>query len=66
MELMVTPAEAAQRLGLSRSTIYELIGSGALRAVRIGRARRIPVAALTDYVDSLIAESAPEHERRPR
>jgi excisionase family DNA binding protein len=58
MELLVTPQEAAERLGLSRSTIYELIGEGRIHAVRIGRARRIPVGALADYVDRLVAEAA--------
>ncbi|MEQ9092968.1 MAG: helix-turn-helix domain-containing protein, partial [Miltoncostaeaceae bacterium] len=34
---VVTPQEAALRLGLSRSTTYGLIRSGALPATRIGR-----------------------------
>ena len=45
--------EAAEALRLSRSLVYELIRSGRLRSVKAGRRRLIPVAALTEYVDSL-------------
>ncbi|HXQ20086.1 MAG TPA: helix-turn-helix domain-containing protein [Candidatus Acidoferrales bacterium] len=40
--------EAAQFLGLSRSTIYALMESGELSYVKIGRARRIPRRALVE------------------
>jgi excisionase family DNA binding protein len=45
--------EAAAALRLSRSVLYELIRSGQLRTVKAGRRRLVPVAALTEYVDSL-------------
>jgi excisionase family DNA binding protein len=48
-KLLLTVADAARALSLSRTTIYELFASGELRSVRIGRARRIPVDALHDY-----------------
>jgi excisionase family DNA binding protein len=38
--------EAASFLSLSRSTLYELMDSGHLRYVKIGRARRVPWRAL--------------------
>jgi len=38
--------EAAAAYRLSRSTLYKLIGSGALRSVKIGGRRLIPVEAL--------------------
>src|SRR4051794_6431001 len=38
--LLVRITEAADRLGLSRSTVYELIGAGELKVVRYGRAVR--------------------------
>jgi excisionase family DNA binding protein len=54
-ELMVEPLlvrveEAARILSLSRSTIYELMDAGELPSVRHGTARRIPVAALREWV----------------
>ncbi len=51
--LLYTPVEAAALLGLGRTKIYELLLSGELRSVRIGTARRIPAAALADFVASL-------------
>lgn len=45
--------EAAEALRLSRSVVYELIRSGQLRTVKVGRRRLVPVAALAEYVDSL-------------
>jgi excisionase family DNA binding protein len=53
-KLLLTPEEAAERLSVGRSRIFELISSGRLRSVRIGASRRIPAAALTDFVNELI------------
>lgn len=46
--------EAAQRLSLGRSQVYELIRSGALVTVPVGRRRLVPATSLTDYVDQLV------------
>jgi excisionase family DNA binding protein len=48
----------ASALGLSRAKVYELINSGALRAVRIDGARRIKAADLEAFVASLSGEAA--------
>ena len=50
-------ADAMQLLRLSRSVIYELIRSGRLRSVKEGRARRIPAAAIADYIALLESEA---------
>ncbi|MBZ0111390.1 MAG: helix-turn-helix domain-containing protein [Thermoanaerobaculia bacterium] len=42
----LTAAEAARKLRTTTRTVYALIDSGALRAVRLGRSLRIPVEAL--------------------
>ena len=55
--LLLTVLEAAHALGVGRSTAYELINAGELEVVHIGRACRIPVAAVEAYVERL---------RRPR
>ena len=44
---------AAQRLGVSRSRLYELLASGVIASVKIGRSRRIPADALHKYVNGL-------------
>ncbi len=51
--LLLTVVEAARLLGVGRSTAYELLASGELESVHIGRSRRIPVAAVENYVESL-------------
>jgi len=52
-KLLLTPAEAAEQLGLGRSTVYELLATGELESICIGRARRIPRDALDGYVARL-------------
>ncbi|MET8862294.1 helix-turn-helix domain-containing protein [Nonomuraea sp. NPDC004580] len=57
MSRMLYPAvEAAEQLGISLTTTKALIKSGALRSVKIGRARRVPVEALQEFVTRLQAE----------
>ena len=51
--LLYRPEEAARALGTSRSRLFELLASGDVQSVQIGRSRRIPRAALEDYVDRL-------------
>lgn len=51
--LLLTVAEVAHRLRLSRSTVYVLISRGQLRSVKQGAARRVPAAALLEYVRGL-------------
>jgi excisionase family DNA binding protein len=45
----------AQALGVSRTTVFELIRVGALRSVKIGAARRVSATALAEYVAGLEA-----------
>lgn len=54
-KLLLTPEEAAYALGVGRSTLFELMNSDALESVKIGRSRRVPVAALAAYVERLQA-----------
>nr|WP_239067878.1 helix-turn-helix domain-containing protein [Actinomadura bangladeshensis] len=50
----MTVPEAAEALAISRSKLYELLASGALRSVRIDGSRRIPLNTLNDYIDALM------------
>ncbi|HKS70517.1 MAG TPA: helix-turn-helix domain-containing protein [Ktedonobacterales bacterium] len=49
--LLLRPEEVAAILGLGRSTIYELLRSGALAVVHIGRATRIPARDLQRWIE---------------
>jgi len=48
--LALTVEEAARRIGVGRTTMYALIASGEVPSIQIGRLRRIPAQALTDYI----------------
>ncbi len=50
LPILLTIPEAAVRLRIGRSTVYELISSGSLEVVHIGRSARIPAQAVTDFV----------------
>ena len=51
--MLLTPDEAALRLSMSRSAFYQLLLSGRIASVKIGRSRRIPVAALDAFIERL-------------
>ena len=57
-DLVLTVDEAAERLRVSRWTLYNLIRSNQLRTVKIGRRRLVPVNALAEYLDKLMEEAA--------
>lgn len=42
--------EAATALGLGRSLIYTLVATGELTSIKIGRARRIPIGAIDEFI----------------
>jgi len=52
-KLLLRPEEAAEVLSIGRSKVYELMGTGVLVSVRIGTSRRIPVDALSEFVQEL-------------
>ena len=51
--VLLSIPEACDRLQLGRTTVYDLIRSGELASVSIGRRRLIPADALTNYVSRL-------------
>ena len=55
-KILLTVPEAAQRLGLGRSFVYQLVMKGEIRSIKLGRARRIPVDALEQFVSARIEE----------
>ncbi|GGL05358.1 DUF3987 domain-containing protein [Mangrovihabitans endophyticus] len=51
--LILTIEQAARRLGIGRTLMYSLVMTGKIESVTIGRLRRVPVEALSDYVVKL-------------
>ena len=52
---LYTARQVAQVLMLSRSKTYELLTTGELKSVKIGRSRRVPAEFLDEYVEGLCA-----------
>lgn len=48
--LLLRVEEAARMLSLSRTTVYLLMESGQLPSIKCGTARRIPRAALDEWI----------------
>jgi excisionase family DNA binding protein len=46
----LTVAEAARRIGIGRTKLYEYVTSGEMPSVKIGRLRRIPAEAVNDFL----------------
>jgi excisionase family DNA binding protein len=51
--LLYRVEEAAEALRVGRTQVYALIRCGALRTVKIGGSRRVPVDAVAEYVANL-------------
>lgn len=56
-ELLTVPQVMA-RLQLGRSAVYDLLRTQQLASITLGRARRIPTHALTDFIRTRLDEEA--------
>ena len=56
--ILLTIPEAARKLGIGRTLVYELISAGDLEVVHIGRAARVPLEAVRQFVAALRAAAA--------
>jgi excisionase family DNA binding protein len=54
----LTVAEVASLMRVSKMTVYRLVHTGDLQAVRVGRSFRVPEAAVNEYLRDAFAESA--------
>ena len=54
-EVLITIADASQRLALSRSKVYLLISAGELTPVRIGRSCRLMAREIAEFPYRYIA-----------
>lgn len=51
--LLLTAEQAAGRLGIGRTKMFDLIATGEVSSVKVGRCRRVPTEALAEYVAQL-------------
>jgi excisionase family DNA binding protein len=54
----LTVAEVAALMRVSKMTVYRLVHSGELPAVRVGRSFRVPEQAVHDYLRDSFVETA--------
>ncbi len=54
----VTVAEVASLMRVSKMTVYRLVHSGELPAVRVGRSFRVPESAVHDYLSASFVDTA--------
>jgi excisionase family DNA binding protein len=54
-KLLLRPEEVAEIIGVGRTKVYELMGSGLLRSVKIGGSRRVPRVAVDEFIAELVA-----------
>jgi len=52
-QLLLSPVQAARRLGIGRSTLYLLLADGQLESLHIGARRLVPVEGLEPFVERL-------------
>jgi excisionase family DNA binding protein len=55
---LLTVPEVMMVLRLGRCTVYDLIRSGRLESIKVGRSRRVPVDAVNAFVSHLREEAA--------
>ncbi len=67
-QLAVRVPEAARLLDIGRSKCYDLIRRGELPAIRVGKSLRVPLVALTAWVEKMahasIDPSLSDNERK--
>ncbi len=49
--IYVTVREACEHLSIGRTTLYRLLRDGELKSSTLGRARRISLASIIDYLE---------------
>lgn len=63
-ETLLTVKQVAARLGIGRTTVYELIGRQEIRTIKIGRARRVPESTLDQWIAQQLHDA--EQEIQPQ
>jgi excisionase family DNA binding protein len=55
--LLLTPEEAADRLGIGRTQLFALLRRGEILSISLGKSRRVPVVELERFVQREAAEA---------
>lgn len=52
MKISLSITEAAKAIGVSRTSIYELINAGKIKSIKIGARRLIPVKNIHEFIEA--------------
>lgn len=58
VKLLLSVDEAARMLSLGRTLVYDLVMRREIASIKVGRMRRIPVAALQEFVGRQLANAS--------
>lgn len=61
---LLTIQQAAEALGLSNAHTYGYVLSGELRSIKLGKARRVPVAAIAEFIEYVSGQGGSLPSRR--
>ena len=56
--ILVSVVEVARMLSIGRTIAWELVRKQKIKSVKIGRTRRVPIAAIQEYIERLTDEDA--------
>ena len=52
MKISLSITEAAKAIGVSRTSIYELINAGKIKSIKIGARRLVPVKNIHEFIET--------------
>lgn len=57
--------ETAERIGVCRTYMYEILGTGAIRSIKVGRRRLVPEIEIARFITRQLGEEEKEggHDR---
>ncbi len=55
-QLLLSPEEAFQALSIGRAKGFQMLRSGEIASIKIGRLRRVPLESVRDFVTRQVAE----------
>jgi len=62
---VVRVEDAARQLGVGRTIVFGLIRSGALRSIKIGSRRLVPMTAIDEFIKQQSNDANDREETRP-
>jgi excisionase family DNA binding protein len=60
LKLLLSPDEACKALSVKRSTLFDLLKTGEIPSIKVGRLRRIPAEWLRVWVQKQVEEQRGE------